>query len=104
MGAEPDVPLAARRQKRGLASSVSPAPDGSVAKRSRPVNGGVVGGIPRGSSVGGKGFEGAEFLCRGCKMAARRAVRQYGLLGSLETGGLVLPYGESDVRFGFGVF
>lgn len=42
-------------------------------------------------------FARREFVCRSCKMATKRAVRQYGLLGSLETDGIVLPFGESEV-------
>eukprot|EP00752_Nemacystus_decipiens_P001514 g1486.t1 len=45
---------------------------------------------------GGAGFGESDFVCSACKMAARRAIRQYGLMGSLETGGVVLPYGESE--------
>lgn len=108
------VPLAARRQKRGLAATVTSAGgssaegatgggdagDGGGASSKRAKGGGSgSGGRGRVEAAGGvAGFEGGvEFVCTGCKMAARRAVRQYGLLGALETGGLVLPYGESDV-------
>lgn len=93
--------IAQRRPKRGqvaaTAAAVAAAPkDGEGCS-----GGGGSGGDKRsrcGGGLGdGVGLTESNFVCVGCKMAARRAVRQYGLLGSLETGGVVLPYGESDV-------
>lgn len=46
-----------------------------------------------------EGMKENEFVCDMCKAAARRAVRQFGLMGAMETGGIVLPYGESEVWF-----
>lgn len=102
-GGDPsEVPIAARRPKRGVSAMSSPGGDGSALKRSRGSGGPGGGGGGAGAAGDGDGLGEREFVCRGCKMAARRAVRQYGLLGSLETGGIVLPHGESDVSGGDG--
>lgn len=102
--------IATRRPKRGAAvlsssggagaGEAASSPYTSVAKRSRGGEGGRDGFGGAGGADGvaeAGGLARNEFVCRACKKAARQAVRQYGLLGALETGGIVLPYGESDV-------
>lgn len=103
-GAGGEATIAQRRPKRGQTATVAaPTPAPAVVS----VSGGGGGGDRRSCGVGlpggGAGFGEHDFVCTGCKMAAKRAVRQYGLLGSLETGGMVLPYGESEVWLNEGV-
>ncbi|CAM9565151.1 unnamed protein product, partial [Ectocarpus sp. 4 AP-2014] len=92
-----EATIAQRRPKRGQTATVAaPAPAPAVVS----AGGGGGGGDRRSCGVGlpggGAEFGEHDFVCTGCKMAAKRAVRQYGLLGSLETGGVVMPYGESE--------
>ena len=97
-------PIAGRRPKRGLSTTNAEGeelePDVKRPRVEGP--GGKLGMAPAervklGSAVDMKE---KEFVCDMCKMAAKRAVRQFGLLGALETVGIVLPYGESDVSTG----
>lgn len=100
-GGLPSETIAARRPKRSVAATSAPASvvDAACLKKMRRESGETkaVELMAEGRRVRAGWFARREFVCRGCKMAMKRAVRQYGLLGSLETDGIVLPFGESEV-------
>ncbi|CAM9562217.1 unnamed protein product, partial [Laminaria digitata] len=100
-GGPPSETIAARRPKRSVAATATPASvvDAARVKKMRldsAEKSKVVELMAEGRRVRAGWFARREFVCRGCKMATKRAVRQYGLLGSLETDGIVLPFGESE--------
>ncbi|CAM9150610.1 unnamed protein product, partial [Hapterophycus canaliculatus] len=110
VGGEPaGETIAQRRPKRGQVTVAVPESRGSGGASGGSSSGGGGGGGGSGGSGGGDkrsrgvgepgggaGCGDHDFVCTGCKMATRRAVRQYGLMGALETGGVVLPHGESE--------
>ena len=93
--------IASRRPRRSLAATATPVSvvDAASLKKMRKDSGEakLVELMAEGRRVRAGWFARREFVCRCCKMATKRAVRQYGLLGSLETDGIVLPFGESEV-------